>query len=179
MLSARCRAWQRGLSLIEALVSLALLAIALYGMLGMQLGTLVDARASTHQSQAVRLADDFAERIKAHPDAPASLPAYATGWDAAIAPPDCRRSAGCDAAALAQWDIARWKQAVADALPGGQGAAFEAPGGGRLTVLVAWRATAPADPRAASNPKGSASVQLPTDARCPPGLVCRVTHVQP
>lgn len=179
MLNARRRAGQRGLSLIEALVALALLAIALHGMLGMQLRTLVDARASAHQAQAVRLADDFAERVKARPPTFAPLAVYATGWNATTIPPDCRHSAGCDAAALAQWDIARWKQAVADALPGGRGAVFESPGGGRLTVAVAWRATAQTDSAGGSNPNGLASIQLATDARCPAGLVCRVAHVQP
>ena len=117
---------QAGLTLLESLVAVAILAVAVLGMLGMlgaQLRTLADTQTSVRRAQAVRLIEDFAERIKTHSDGFRRLDAYVTDWDAMPAAPDCQTIA-CDPATLVQWDLAVWKQAITTTLPLGQSSVF-------------------------------------------------------
>jgi type IV pilus assembly protein PilV len=174
---------QAGLTLLESLVAVAILAVAVLGMLGAQLRTLADTQTSVRRAQAVRLIEDFAERIKTHSDGFRRLDAYVTDWDAMPAVPDCQTIA-CDPATLLQWDLAVWKQAIANTLPLGQGSVFESgnettPGLKRqLGVMVAWRANErAADASAYARPFAID----PSAAKvvCPAGLVCHLVHVQP
>ena len=178
-----------GISLLESLVAIAILAVAVLGMLGVQLRTLADTQTSVRRAQAVRLIEDFAERIKTHPEG-FRLPEVhaATGWDAMPAPPDCRNAA-CGPAALAHWDLAAWKQAIADTLPLGLGQVFElndddAGHRRQLGVMVAWRANERAQGKAtdadhAAYRKPFVVDGSPRGAACPLGLICHLAHAQP
>ena len=174
---------QAGITLLESLVATAILAVAVFGMLGVQLRTLADTQASVRRSQAVRLIEDFAERIKTHPDGFQRLAAHVSDWDPMPSPPDCQ-SAACDPATLVQWDVATWKQAIANTLPLGQGHVFESgdestPGLRRqLGVMVAWRANDRAQDDAAYG-KPFAIEPSVAKATCPAGLTCHLVHVQP
>lgn len=174
---------QRGIALLESLVSILILSVAVLGMLGVQLRTLADTQTGVRRAQSVRLIEDFAERIKTNPDGFRQLHNYVSGWDATPAPPDCK-SAACDAATLAKWDIAVWKQSIADTLPLGQAAVFESsgettPGHNRqLGVMVAWRASERAkDGKAYQAPL--APQTFGAGVGCPSGLTCHLVHVQP
>ena len=172
---------QAGISLLESLVAMSILAVAVLCMLGVQLRTLADTRTSVGRAQSVRLIEDFAERIKTHPeafgppqdhlDAPGPMPARA----------DCRIAA-CDAGMLAHWDLAAWKLAIADTLPRGAGQVFatgghEAGRGQLLGVMVAWRANERAGGDAAY--RQPLVVDSPAGFDCPTGLTCHLAHVQP
>ena len=183
---------QRGLTLIESLVALTILAVAVLAMLGVQLRTLVEARTSTHRAHAVRLIDDLAERIGAHPQGPLHAAIYLGDFSAtATDPPRCDQRA-CDGAELARWDVAEWRDAVAQSLPQGQAAVFavpeedgvHAPTQRQLGVVLAWSANehhranaGDAQAKALRAPfvidTGSAAVA------CPAGLICHVAYVQP
>ena len=173
---------QAGISLLESLVAMSILAVAVLGMLGVQLRTLADTQTSVRRAQSVRLIEDLAERIKTHPETfhppqghPVESPWLPVGTDCRIA--------ACDAEMLAHWDLAAWQQAIADTLPLGAGQVF-APGGhaagrGRpLGVLVAWRANERAGADAAD--RHPLLIDPPADGRaCPAGLICHLAHVQP
>ncbi|MDM0030988.1 prepilin-type N-terminal cleavage/methylation domain-containing protein [Variovorax sp. J22P271] len=174
---------QQGLTLLESLVALALLALVAFGLLGAQLRALADARATAHRAQAVRLIEDLAERIRAHPVGMNPLPAEAAHWELPASPPGCRESA-CDAATLARRDIFGWKQTLAGTLPQGRGIVFETPPhppadpARKLGVLVAWRAKA----HPGSEPALDAPFKvdpLVAGQRCPAGLLCHLAHVHP
>jgi type IV pilus assembly protein PilV len=178
--ASRC---QHGIALLESLVSIVILAIAVLGMLSVQLRTLADTQTGVRRAQGIRLIEDFAERIKTNPDGFRQLRNYVASWDAMPAAPDCEKSA-CDAATLAKWDIAVWKQSVADTLPMGRASVFESsdetrPGHGRqLGVMVAWRAS-----ERGTTDKGytdSLALHPPgAGVDCPAGLACHLAHVQP
>lgn len=179
------RAHQRGLTLLESLVSILALALGVLGVLGTQLRTLSETRTGVHRAQAVRLIEDFAERIKSHPEGFSQLSAYAVAWEDFPEEPDCKDQA-CDAADLARYDLATWKQSVRAILPLGDARVFElldedevAGTGRELGVLVGW----------AANELGSADdaylesiTAPPSDSgvdACPAGLICHLVHVQP
>ena len=127
---------QRGITLIESLVALVITAIALFGLLGVQMRTLVDTQAGVRRAQAIRLIEDLGERMQNNPNALGNLTAYTTTPTTAV---DCS-SASCTPAELAQYDIFKWRENVAANLPAGEAQVFIPSGGARqLGVLVAWR----------------------------------------
>lgn len=174
---------QAGFGLLASLVAVAILAMAVQAMLGVQLRTLADTRASVRRAQAVRLIEDFGERIKTHPGGYRLSSTHAAGWHAMPSPPDCRRAA-CDPESLALWDLAAWRKSVAETLPLGLGQVFEpraASGSrhhGQLGVMVAWRRADRAqgddaldEPSSVGAPQGAAP--------CPTGSVCHLAYVHP
>jgi type IV pilus assembly protein PilV len=174
---------QRGITLLESLAALVVLALAMLGMVGAQLRTLAETQTGVRRAQAVRLVEDLAERIKANPAGFRQLPNYVTQWDAAPQAPDCRATP-CDAASLAAFDIATWKQSVADILPLGKSKVFEITGGAaagaarQLGVMVGWRANERASDDA-SYGKPFAVDAGDTPVECPAGLICHLVYVQP
>lgn len=133
---------QRGITLIESLVAIVVMALGILGILGVQMRTLTDTQTSVRRAQAIRLIEDMGERMKANPSALANLNSYVTNFAATPTVPDC--SGGCTAANLATYDVAVWKRTVRENLPLGKASIFVAPGetnGNRrqLGVIVAWR----------------------------------------
>ena len=182
---------QRGITLLESLVALTILAVAVLAMLGVQLRTLVEARTSAHRAHAVRLIEDLAERIQANPQGPANADAYVGGFDAAAGDTARCDSRACNPTELASWDIAEWRDTVAQNLPLGRAAVFAVaeraeslpPMRRQLGVVIGWRAnerrtegTSEAQSLAQREPievdLGGAAVECPVD------FVCHVGYVQ-
>lgn len=113
---------QAGLSLIEVLVALVLLAIGLLGLAGLQASGMRVGLGSVQRSQAVQLAQDMIERLRANV-------ANAGSYDLALA------DAAPACASLTSCDLRDWRQRLM-ALPGGTGAVSVR--GLQATVLVQW-----------------------------------------
>lgn len=101
-----------GISLIEVLVSIVILGIGVVGFAGMQIQSLSTVNDAYYRTQAIAIAQDIIERIKANPQGWPNLYA-AQHWQAKdpIVPPPCwmktlpsAKGAGC---AMAE-DIARY-----------------------------------------------------------------------
>lgn len=111
----------RGFTLVEVMVSLLILALGLLGMTALQNEALRFNQAAFLESQALFLAADMAERIRANH----SSNGYALLFteDAPEAPVDCRQ-ASCTSAEMAAWDLSEWRSLLGDPsmLPGGEGA---------------------------------------------------------
>lgn len=141
----RCRVIRRpgqsGFTMVEALVALIVLAIGLLGIAALLLKSLQSGRTATYRTQAVNLAADLADRIRANRTAGA---AYATLFaDVEVGEPDCETTGGCTAGELASTDLSRWKASLAQLLPNGQGqvavVAPVAPGEPtNYTITVRW-----------------------------------------
>lgn len=120
----------KGFTLLEVLATLLLLSVGMLGIATLYLESLRISRLALHRTQAVTLAADLADRIRANRDPPG---AYACG-------DPCRPDAGGDAVATA--DLASWIGNVATQLPGGAGAiTFTGAASGvpaRYTVVVRW-----------------------------------------
>ncbi|MDR0225632.1 MAG: type IV pilus modification protein PilV [Burkholderiaceae bacterium] len=178
---------QQGLSLLESLIAILVMALGVLGILGMQMRTLADTQASVNRTQAVRLVEDLSERIKMNPDALRSLGSYASAWKTSTA----STCTNCSPSALAARDIYEWKKSVASTLPLGDAAVFlaadETDDSNRrqLGVMIAWRA----NERAAKKSDGSADTSYSAplapantgDAKvsCPDGLICHLQYIQP
>jgi type IV pilus assembly protein PilV len=172
-----------GISLLESLVAIALLAGAVLGLLGTQLHLRAAMASTVQRAQAIRLIEDLAERIRTHPEGrPASAASLLAGWGDVVAATDCARAA-CDADALARADLAGWKRAIGDALAGGQGrvvatdsasAASDPAASLRIAVQVGWRAGG----GHAAGPDPSDVAHGPAASPCPSGLACHVAEVR-
>lgn len=126
---------QHGITLIESLVAIVVMALGILGILGVQMRTLTDTQAGVRRAQAIRLIEDLGERLQNNPDALGNLSAYTA---TPTASDDCASSA-CAPDKLATYDIKQWRASVTNALPGSQAIVFIPQGGPRqLGVLIGW-----------------------------------------
>ena len=134
---------QRGISLIESLVAIVVMALGILGILGVQMRTLADTQTSVRRVQAIRLIEDLSERMKVNPNALANISNYVSDFSDEPTPGDC--SDGCSHSDQAAYDLALWKQAVKTQLPLGKANVFLAAGETddtnrrQLGVMLAWR----------------------------------------
>ena len=181
--------------MIEALVSLMVLAFGILGMLGIQLKSMVDNQNAIHRVIAARIADDLFERIKANPGGISSINSYAIGvnqWpNTNPVPPDADRCDQnfCSPQKQSAFDLWQWRERVSSMLYGGQATTFISPSDpGQIGVMIAWpvRQTDVAldNSYQKSDPKTSArfqwlNVDVPGGAICPVNMVCHVAYSQP
>lgn len=103
----------RGFSLIEVLIALIILSVGMLGIAGLYVHSMQAGRTSMFRHQAVILAGDVADRIRANPRAAA---AYA----GAGANNSCvNGGVDCTPAEMAAHDIFLWDQQAVDTLPNG------------------------------------------------------------
>lgn len=109
----------RGITMVEALVALVVISVGMLGIAGLYLSSLQAGRAANLRVQAVNLAAEMADRIRANREA---FGAYALAASTLPAAVNCA-SANCTAAQLAQSDQNIWVTALRDVrqLPRGNG----------------------------------------------------------
>ena len=136
--------FQRGISLIESLVAMVVVALGILGILGVQMRTLTDTSTTVRRAQAIRLIEDLGERMKTNPNALGNLSAYVSAFNVEPTVGSC--TSGCDSAQLAAYDLAVWKKAIKASLPLGRASVFVPPAesgagvqGRQLGVVIAWR----------------------------------------
>lgn len=116
------RSRSHGFSIVEALVALVVLSIGMLGIAALYVESLRAGRSAIYRTQAVNLATDLADRIRANRrggldyELPGTAPAPQPGNCAPTATTD---SANCSPAELAADDLGRWSQAIRQQLPGG------------------------------------------------------------
>ena len=113
------RSRQSGFTMVEVLVALVVLAIGLLGIAALYLNSLQSGRTAIYRTQAVNLAADLADRIRANRTAQAAYGTLFADVEADV--PDCYTTGGCSDTDLASSDLARWKAALEQLLPNGQG----------------------------------------------------------
>lgn len=140
---------QRGITLLESLVAIVVMVLGVLGVLGVQLRTLADTQNSVSRAQAIRLIEDLSEHMKVNPNALGNLNSYVSSWNnTPTSTIDCT-TAGCNAAALASYDIKQWKASVTNTLGNGDKDIADAnvflvsdeTGSNRrqLGVMISWR----------------------------------------
>lgn len=175
---------QRGVSLIESLVALLLLALGVLGLAGLQAGTLAQARHANARAAAVQMANDLLERMQMNPalqrhssgDA-SSGSLYEMGWGTSSEPASDCRSRACTGHELAQHDLSQWKRAWQSALPGADARVFRSrTDPQQIGVMLGWSdaGTTPFTQRALSVAPGD-----DPDAQCPAGFTCHLVYVRP
>jgi len=138
---------QFGMSLIEVMVAVLVLAVGLLGLASLQARTLVWSDSSHYRSIAADLAADLADRIRANRmpyigvDETANL---AAGLTAAPDFATCVQSGatvtGCPATFQVTADMAEWNTNLRNLLPNGRFGLVSAPvsQGFRYTVTITW-----------------------------------------
>lgn len=150
-------ALQTGVSLLEVLITMVVAALALLGIMGLQLSTVKFQAQASHTTLATEQARAIMERMRsnnvafrpgaASAAAPAYIGAagYATAAAGAAPAVNCRTAPNpCTPAQLAAFDVSEWRANLADALPGGRGVVLPHPltgtaEPGARTVVVMWR----------------------------------------
>ncbi len=129
----RWRKDQTGFTLMEVLIAVLILSIGLLGLASLQANGLRSNFSSYARSQAVILANDMADRMRANlTEAVAGT--YNVNATVAGAP-DCA-AAACNTADMASYDIATWYTSLQNTLPQGTGTIV---GNGTVfTISVMW-----------------------------------------
>ena len=103
-----------GFTIVEALVALVVLAVGMLGIASLYVTTLRASGSATSRMQAINLAGDLGDRIRANRTARA---AYA-GAAATTLTTCIGTGVTCTAVQMAAHDLAVWQRAIQDALPG-------------------------------------------------------------
>lgn len=117
--AARLRAI-RGATLLEMMVSLFVMGVGMLGVLGLQTQAMRFNHQAYSYSQAVFLAQEILERMRANPN---DANNYTFNFeDSVSASKNCDApNAGCTPAQLREWDVANWQESIANRLPAGKG----------------------------------------------------------
>jgi len=174
---------QRGVSLIESLVALLILALGVLGLAGLQAGTLAQARNANARAAAVQMANDLMERMRLNAGMARQLPAvsiaslYEIDWGVlSEKAPDCH-SRPCTGAELARHDLSQWKQSWQTVLPGADARVFHSrTDPTQLGVMLGWSdvGTTPF-----SQPDLPVAEGDDNEAQCPTGFTCHLVYVRP
>lgn len=107
----------RGFSMVEALVALVVLGVGMLGIASLYVITLRSSGSAISRMQAVNLASDLGDRIRANRMAGVAYEGSpATSGDGCIG-----AAANCSPQQMAAHDLFVWEQQIAAALPGGSG----------------------------------------------------------
>lgn len=145
---ARRTAHERGVTLIEVLVSMLIMALGMVSLAALQGYTVRYQLGSAQRAQLAGLLSDYAERVRANlVQAPGAVAASAylvsdnwtrqAGRDTPTSTKDCVTSV-CSGSEVAQYDMAQWRRAVRHELPQGSVMVSGSASSG-LTVTFMWR----------------------------------------
>jgi len=134
---------QTGLTLIEVLIAVLVLSIGLLGIAGLQLTGLRENQNAQYSTQAIYLANDMADRMRANPAGVTAANYNNIDSTSAVdydTEPTCE--AICNAAEIANVDAYEWLSAnvptsIVNTLPSGQGL-ITSNAGGTFTITVMW-----------------------------------------
>ena len=128
----------RGFTLVEAMVALVVLGVGMLGIAGLYVTTLRSSGGAIYRMQAVNLATDMADRIRANRGANVA-------YNAAAADNNCYGvgAVDCAPAAMAANDLFVWQAQVAATLPSGNGVVGVVPGAAATdpftyTITITW-----------------------------------------
>jgi type IV pilus assembly protein PilV len=131
---------EAGFTLVEVLVALVILAVGMLGIASLLLNSLQGSRTALVRTQAVSLAADVVERIRANRSAGTVYDTTVTATPALVA--TCETAGQtCTPADMARNDLKRWQTAIAATLPDGTGTISVQPITAILfqyTVTVQW-----------------------------------------
>jgi type IV pilus assembly protein PilV len=150
---ASARARQRGVSMIEVLVSLFIVSLSVLALAGLVSASARFGKSGESRAVAALLAADLADRLRANP---AGVDGHAYDWTPGAYPTripmpqppgrlesGCTAQAACTPAEIAAIDLYRWRQRLYYSLPGGYGYVQVRNGGDAssapvVDVWVAW-----------------------------------------
>ena len=160
----------RGVSLVEVLVSILLMAVGLLALVGSNVASIRYSKLAQYRGTASLLATDIAERMRANRNGLASY-AVQLSFAAQATEPAANTSCEtylngpCDAAGLAQYDLVQWRRVVRNQLPEGSVFITPRPVDRAADVWIVWR-----DMAVAQLPAGEVSDAPRAAGECANGL---------
>jgi type IV pilus assembly protein PilV len=106
---------QRGFTLVEVLIALIIMSVGMLGIAGLYVQSMQAGRASMFRHNAVTLAGDVADRIRANPTAGAVYAAGGGVDNSCVA-----QGVDCSQPQMASHDIFLWSAQATETLPNGQ-----------------------------------------------------------
>lgn len=134
MMTYQSKSKQRGITIIEVLVAMLILAVGLLGMASLQVRAVSDTTNASFRSIAIFYANDMADRIRANPAGEQGNLYNSVAGNAEKS--NCKTTTGCNFTDMAAHDKWEWLQAIGNALPGGTGTLSKS--GDEYTVTVSW-----------------------------------------
>ena len=104
---------QRGFSLVEVLIALIIMSVGMLGIAGLYVQSMQAGRTSMFRHQAVTLAGDVADRIRANPRAGVAYAGFGANHNCV------GQGVDCSEAQMAANDILIWDQEALGSLPNG------------------------------------------------------------
>lgn len=134
---------QTGVSMIESLVAILVLAIGVMGLAGLQTRSLVETRLTNARANALLLANDLSERMRLNRAAAlssVSTDRYDLAFGSSIAgsPPDCIANT-CTSNNLRTFDLNEWTRNLRQLLPGGEARIDPPSAAGQIRITFRWR----------------------------------------
>ncbi len=173
---------QRGLSLIESLIALVVLAVGVMGLAGLQARMLVESRTANHRAVAIGFIDDLSNRMLLNRDA-ALAKSYEWAWAGdvkSIKPPVNCAAAQCTGANLALSDLKSWLEALQAALPNANANVFQSTTDARqIGIAVAWSANERNKDVDYNKPFEVIKDKKGLGTKCPDDFICHVVYIQP
>lgn len=183
---------QKGVALLESLVALLVVALGILGILSLQIRTIANTQTSVRQAQAIRLVENFGERVRMNPNSFVKevAAAYNMDWGSnGNANVDCSTT-DCSSEELARFDVAAWGESVRASLPLADARVFfvndeagvDEGARRQLGVLIAWRENESAENAGDDNylryfRLGSRDVSG-AEINCPAGRTCYLQFIQ-
>lgn len=173
---------QQGITLLETLVAIVIMALGILSVLGLQMRTLTNTQTTLYRAQAIRLIEDLNERLASNPNALINISTYASSWNnKPTAAKDCSTST-CTHSELASYDIAQWKALVANTLPLGDASVFtpqdetSLDNRRQLGVMISWRENELSQEDSYKFPINAAS-NSGTASTCPANQTCHLQFI--
>ena len=130
---------QQGVTLVEVLVSMFLLGIAVIGFVALQVRALSVTSESSYRSQAMSIAQDLSERMRANYG---KIAKYRTANWTVLPTQDCYAVAPvCTADQMVDFDIRLAKEVASASLPSGDIVAKQCGGSSNICIYVSWGTT--------------------------------------
>ncbi len=126
--------YQQGVSLVEVLVAMVLLGVAVIGFVALQVRAVTATGESFNRSQAVSIAQDMSERMRANYG---QIAAYSVANWTVMPTQDCY-SATCTAAQMVNFDVRLAKEVAAASLPNGNISVSKCQASSNVCIYVAW-----------------------------------------
>ena len=130
--------FNNGFTLLEVMIAMVIFAVGMLGLAGIQSISLQNEHASYSRSQAILLAYEMADKLKANPGGSINYVVDAnTTTIAGYSDSTMCTANNCTITNIVDYDIGLWKEAVSTLLPGGQ-ASITNPTPLNHTITVHW-----------------------------------------
>lgn len=137
MRSTTHRTGNKGFSLLEVLVTVVILSVALLGLAGLMLSSMRNNHSAYQRSQATWLAYDIIDRARANRNL-ALAGSYNIALTAAAPVMTQEPDTPPVTFPIQVQDLAQWRGALAQALPGGTGSVAVTPANRTISVVIQW-----------------------------------------